>query len=107
MRFSFVVYPPPLVLGTADCDCTIPFSHTSLFFDRGFWVRPDKQQSVVCPLVGGLPFAMLAKSEDLTFPSPPNVFFPHFVIMNLILFAEEKMFCNALVHRSQSACVAL
>ena len=47
MCFSFVVYPPPLVLGTADCDCTIPFSHTSLLSDRGFGVRPDKLQMAV------------------------------------------------------------
>ena len=29
--------------------------------------------------MGGLSFAMLAKSEDLTCPSLPNVTFPHFV----------------------------
>ena len=57
------------------------FLISSLLSNRGFVVRSDKQQSVVCPLVGGLPFAMLAKSEDLTFTRPPNVIFSHFVDM--------------------------
>lgn len=40
-------------------------------------VRGSPRQAAIggLPLVGGLPFAMLAKSEDLTFPSLPNVIF--------------------------------
>ena len=41
---------------------------------RGSWgVRGSPRQAAIggLPLVGGLPFAMLAKSADLTFPGCP------------------------------------
>jgi hypothetical protein len=40
--------------------------------------------------VGGLSFAMLAKSEDLTFPSLPNVIFPHFVNVLFDIICKGK-----------------
>ena len=95
MPTSLIVNTPPLVLGTADCDCTIPFSHIIAPFIQG--VRGSPRQAAIggLPPVGGLPFAMLAKSEDLTFTNPTNVIFSHFVDMLLVLSAKEKMCCDA------------
>ena len=55
-------------------------------------VRGSPRQAAIggLPLVGGLSFAMLAKSEDLTFPSLPNVIFPHFVNVLFDIICKGK-----------------
>lgn len=55
-------------------------------------VRGSPRQAAIgsLPLVGGLPFAMLAKSADLTFPSLPNVIFPHFVNVLFDIICKGK-----------------
>ena len=66
------------------------FLISSLLSNRG--VRGSLRQAAIggLPLVGGLPFAMLAKSEDLTFPRPPNVIFSHFVDMHFDIICKGK-----------------
>ena len=68
----------------------------------GFALTSRNRWSAPC---GCLSFAMLAKSEDLTFPSLPNVIFLILSMCFLILSAKEKMCCNVLAQRSQIACV--
>ena len=63
---SLVVYPLILVVGTADSDRSIAFSHCITLlslcdFERGLGVCPDQQA------FGGLPNAMLAVSKRLFF----------------------------------------
>jgi hypothetical protein len=74
--FSFVVYPQVLVIGTADSDRSVPFSHcitllSCAIFVRGLGVRPDQQA------FGGLPNAMLAFHTTATDTAPSAVVFPY------------------------------
>ena len=74
MPLSLVVYPLVLVVGTADSNRSVAFSHiiTSFhctIFERGFGVRPDQQA------FGGLPNAMLAFHTSVANTSPSAVVF--------------------------------
>ena len=62
----------------------------SLLSDKGVRGSPRQAANGCALLVGGLPFAMLAKSEDLIFPNPPNVIFSHFVNMHFDIICKGK-----------------
>lgn len=74
MPLSLVVYPLILIIGTADSNRSVAFSHIitllSLYdFERGLGVRPDQQA------FSGLPNAMLAFHTSVARTAPSAVVF--------------------------------